>query len=583
MPMPRRSDSLKRVRDDAGFDAVVIGGGINGLGVYRDLSLQGLRVLLVERNDFCSGCSAAPSRMIHGGLRYLENGEFALVRESLAERDALLRNAPHMVRPLPTTVPIVPVFSGLWNAAASFLGRTGRPSRRGAVPIKLGLSLYDLVSRKSRALPRHRFNSARKTRETWPDLFPDLTCSATYHDAWISYPERLGIELLLDADGAGAGSVALNYAELTRDGEGFHLLDRETGEHLPVAPRVIVNAAGAWLDEVRQSLSSGGGQNTPFVTGTKGSHLILDNPALARALGGHMMFFENVDGRVCIVFPYLGRVLAGSTDIRVAKVTRTRCEPEERDYILASLGRLFPGIPLTDDQIVFSYSGIRPLPTSDADFTGRISRGHFVRRVEGPVPQFCMIGGKWTTFRAFAEQASDLVLAELGVSRGVETSGLAIGGGAGFPGDAALRQSLRQGFGISEARAAHLADLYGTRAERVMVHCAAADDDQPLTPDLEITAAEIGWLVRNEAVVRLSDIILRRTPLAITGRIDRALMEAVAGIVAAVLGWSAEETRRQCEALTAELEDYHGVSPRTLDQRTQNRSSIECASVPKPA
>ena len=125
-----RQHRLDAIRDDERFDAVVVGGGVNGIGVYRDLSLQGLRVLLVERNDFASGCSAAPSRMIHGGLRYLENGEFGLVRESLEERDRLLQNAPHMVRPLPTVIPVSSLFSGLFNSAVRFLGRSGKPARR---------------------------------------------------------------------------------------------------------------------------------------------------------------------------------------------------------------------------------------------------------------------------------------------------------------------------------------------------------------------------------------------------------------------------------------------------------------------
>ena len=149
MPEPR-DESFAALREDGAFDVIVVGGGINGIGVFRELALQGLRVLLVERNDFCSGCSAAPSRMIHGGLRYLENGEFDLVRESLRERDALLRNAPHLVRPLATTIPITSVFSGLMNGAANFLGRSSRPANRGAVPVKIGLSIYDWVSRKRR-------------------------------------------------------------------------------------------------------------------------------------------------------------------------------------------------------------------------------------------------------------------------------------------------------------------------------------------------------------------------------------------------------------------------------------------------
>ena len=157
MPM-QRNDTLDQIRRDGAFDVVVVGGGINGIGVYRDLALQGLRVLLVERNDFCSGCSAAPSRMIHGGLRYLENGEFDLVWESLRERDALLVNAPHMVRPLPTTIPIATLFSGLLNGAAGFLGLSSRPASRGALPIKIGLMLYDWTTRHRRLMPTHNLS-----------------------------------------------------------------------------------------------------------------------------------------------------------------------------------------------------------------------------------------------------------------------------------------------------------------------------------------------------------------------------------------------------------------------------------------
>jgi glycerol-3-phosphate dehydrogenase len=574
MPV-ERPDILKGIRADGNFDAVVIGGGINGLGVFRELSLQGLRVLLVERNDFSSGCSAAPSRMIHGGLRYLENGEFSLVRESLAERDALLDNAPHMIRPLPTTVPIVPIFSGLLNAASSFLGGMGRPARRGAVAIKLGLSLYDFVSRESRTLPGHRFRGRAATRRAWPDLLSKVTCSATYYDAWISHPERLGIELMLDASAVGSGSVALNYTEFRKSGEGYCLRDLETGEDIALTTRTIVNAAGAWLDEVRQGLSAST-EHTPFVTGTKGSHLILDHPELEKALRGHMMYFENDDGRVCIVFPYLGRVLAGSTDIRVSQVSRTRCEPEERDYILDSLQRLFPKVDVGPEHIVYSYSGIRPLPTSNADFTGRISRGHSVRRLDSPVPQFCMIGGKWTTFRAFAAQTADLVLAELGAARCVDTATLAIGGGRDFPGGQQMERHLVSRFGVSERRAGHLADLYGSRATMVMTACAGDPHDTPLAPETELTAAELAWLIRHERVVHLSDIVQRRTPLAITGQIDRALIDTIAGVASEILGWGAEKTRMEIGALIAELEEFHGVSPRTLEQRTEQRNK-QCA------
>ncbi|WP_343504489.1 glycerol-3-phosphate dehydrogenase/oxidase [Alloyangia pacifica] len=581
MPLERH-DSFDKIRENARFDVLVIGGGINGLGVYRELALQGLRVLLVERNDFCSGCSAAPSRMIHGGLRYLENGEFGLVKESLAERDALLRNAPHLVGPLPTTIPISSVFSGMFNAAAGFLGHSGKPARRGALPVKIGLTLYDLVTRRRRALPPHQFRNGRATRDKWPALSPEVRCSASYHDAWISYPERVGLELVDDTARMAPESIALNYAELSRDGDQFMLTDREAGETLPVAARLVVNAAGAWLDEVRRDLGDSVGNDAPMVSGTKGSHLILDNPALHAALGGHMIFFENSDGRVCIIFPYLGKVLAGSTDIRVETPTRTACTEPERRYILEAVGRVFPDLPIVEQDIVFSYSGIRPLPQSNHAFTGRISRGHFTHRIDGTVPQICMVGGKWTTFRAFAEQTTDVVLAELGRVRVAHTGTLPIGGGRDFPGSAALRQTLIRHFGVSEERAARMAETYGTRAQDVLVFCASRADDRPLAGGCTLTAAEIAWMTAHEHALHLSDVVLRRSDLAITGQISAELIDRIADAMGRALDWSAQQRAAEVEALGEELHRYHGVTPQVLDQRSTQRRT-ECVLATRPA
>jgi glycerol-3-phosphate dehydrogenase len=548
-----RQERIDRITANPAFDVIVVGGGINGIGVFHDLAHQGLRVLLVEMNDFCSGCSAAPSRMIHGGLRYLENGEIALVRESLAERDRLLRNAPHLVRPLPTTIPIDRFASGLANAALGFLGFTGRPRPRGALPIKLGLTLYDAITGRGRMLPRHHFRGRAQTRAAFPDLRPDLRFSATYHDAWISHPERLGLELIGDACAQNAGAVALNYARLTHGAGGLVLTDSETGRTLPVSARMIVNATGAWIDDTAASL--GARLTERLVSGTKGSHLILDNPALAAALNGHMIYFENADGRVCIVFPYLGRVLAGSTDLRVNEAGRTACSLQERDYILAAIGALFPGIAVSAPQIVYSYAGIRPLPVSDADFTGRISRGHAVRRLGGAVPQIGMVGGKWTTYRAFAEDTVDLVLADLGLARRANTRDLPIGGGAGYgPG---LAQDLTLRHGLSETRAAHLVDLYGTRAAEVATFCTGQDDPLPGVP---MTAGEVVWCIRYEHACHLADVLQRRSPLAIRGQLSLPLIRATARVMARECGWSDARTGAEITRFLSDLETYHGVT-----------------------
>ncbi|NKB53371.1 MAG: FAD-dependent oxidoreductase [Rhizobiaceae bacterium] len=553
------------------FDVIVIGGGINGIGVFRELSLQGLRVLLVERNDFCSGCSAAPSRMIHGGLRYLENGEFSLVRESLQERDALLKNAPHMVKQLPTTVPIRSIFSGLLNGVANFLHLPTKPSERGALAIKAGLMMYDWVTRRRRILPKHNFRGPSQTRRIWPHMRQGTRFSATYYDAWISHPERLGLELLQDAEAANSDSMALNYADLTtNDDDTLTLTDNVSGKSLPVTAKAVINATGAWVDRTSSQLPGRAQAVTPMVEGTKGSHLIIDNAELKEALGGHMIYFENADGRVCILFPYLSNVLVGATDIRVETPCRTRCEDEEKDYILGSLKNVFPDIDVTQSQIVFSYSGIRPLPKSDQAFTGRISRSHFVKRLEGPIPQFCMIGGKWTTFRAFAEQATNDVLNELGKSRTSETLNLPIGGGRDYPTDTAeWIATICTEFDIKPDRAQHLLDHYGANAGQVLTACEQHGAAIKLSDDCSYTFAEIAHLARSERIVHLSDLVLRRTDLAITGQVSTTMIANVAKVVGSELGWSAAQRKREIEALTSELNEFYGVCPQTLSNRSK--------------
>jgi len=578
-----RDQKLAKIGDNSAFDVVVVGGGINGIGVFRDLSLQGLRVLLVEKNDFCSGCSAAPSRMIHGGLRYLENGEFNLVRESLQERDALLRNAPHMVQPLPTTVPIRSVFSGLFNGMANFLRLPTKPAERGALTIKIGLLLYDWVTRHRRMLPKHDFHGPHNTKVQWPQLRNDTRFSATYYDAWISHPERLGLELLEDCETANPESVALNYTCLTSDDHGsLCLSDNETGVTWPISTKTIVNATGAWVDITAAQMPGNHDGISPMVEGTKGSHLVIDNPELRKALGGHMIYYENSDGRVCILFPYLSNVLVGSTDIRVDAPGRTRCEEDEKSYILQSLGGVFPEINVAPSQIVFSYSGIRPLPKSEQNFTGRISRGHFVKRLDGPIPQFCMVGGKWTTFRAFGEQTTDAVLQELGKPRICSTLGMQIGGGRNYPKDVESWISAAcVKFEVSPKRARHMLDHYGSNAQTVMEDCKNFAGDTPLGINCPYSVAEITHLIKSERVVHLADIILRRTDLAITGQISSEIISQVATIAAKCLDWDGQRQEQEKTSLITELDEFHGVCQQTLLNRSKQRKS-QCVSAPKP-
>ncbi|WP_054313569.1 glycerol-3-phosphate dehydrogenase/oxidase [Mesorhizobium sp. 1M-11] len=571
----KRNETLAALRERPDIAVLVIGGGINGISVFRELALQGVDVLLAEKGDYCGGASAALSRMVHGGLRYLENGEFKLVKESLLERDRLLRNAPHYVAPLPTTVPIFDIFSGIANGAVRFLGLTRRPSRRGALVIKAGLTLYDVFTASRRLMPVHSFRGARKTLATWPAINPATRSSATYYDAWVSRPERLGLEMLHDAMAASPTAHALNYAQVGSDADGLTLTDTISGETLPVRPRLIINATGGWIDLTNRSI----GVSAPtMMGGTKGSHIIVDSQELHDALAGQMIYYENEDGRICILFPYLGKVLIGSTDIRVDDPDQVRCEDDELRYILQSLAFVFPSIRIAEEEIVFRFSGVRPLPASEDSFTGRIPRDHFCEFVEptGMLPAtLCMIGGKWTTFRSFGALAADMALERLDLTRKLGTEDLAIGGGRDFPADTATWcGALASEYKISKARAQTLLERYGSSARAVADVLSTTPD--AMLPGYGYSHNEIRLIVEREQVETLADIFLRRTTIAITGGLTIDLVDAVLDILAAHKKWDAKQGSRERAAFLALLKHQHGVDLSNPSETDNKRSAI-CA------
>jgi len=541
---------------------LVIGGGINGAATFRELALQGIDVTLIERGDYMSGASAASSHMIHGGIRYLENGEFRLVREAVQERNRLLKTAPHYVKPLQTTIPIFSTFSGITAAPLRFLThKQSTTTERGALLIKVGLVLYDSFSRDGGSVPRHQFHGRRKSLADQPALNPNLKYTATYYDAAMNNPERLGLDVLLD--GVVAGGRSANYVEAigaakSAQGDGGVLVrDRLSGEEFVLTADVIVNTTGPWTDLTNDAL----GTPTTFMGGTKGSHIVLDNPELFAATKGRELFFENDDGRIVLICPIKGRVLVGTTDVDADPRDPMIETDDDTEYFFKLVSHIFPNVAIDRSQIIFTYAGIRPLPRHDDETPGFVSRDYRIEKGRfGGSPLLSLVGGKWTTFRAFGEHMTNEVLALLKRERTTFTTTLAIGGGAGFPTSETARNAWIHSHAtvVNRSRVAQLLTRYGTRAIDVIAAIGAGVDAPLRTTDL-YTTAELDYLARSESVVHLDDVLLRRTDLAFTGAVTSELIEEFAAVVGESLGWTQEQRAHEIDATRSTLTTLHGI------------------------
>jgi len=562
--MRRRDDVLNEIRAQPDVEVLIVGGGINGVGLLRDLAAQGVGALLVERGDFCSGTSAAPSRLIHGGLRYLETGEFALVRESVEERNRLLMNAPHLVVPLAVWVPLNNWWAGLARAPARFFGWTRSPGRKGAIVTKLGLVFYDWFGRKIGGVPRHRLVGGADLRRAMPSISKQVKLVAEFFDARLVHPERLTLELIADAERDCPEALAASYLALvSSEGDTVTLQDALGGEHIQVRPRLVINTTGAWVDQVDAQM----GVHHRFIGGTRGAHLVLRHPLLARELGARMLYFETQDHRICLAYCLTDDlVLLGTTDIRTDDPDDCRCTEAEIDYLFRELGIAMPELPARREQIVFSYAGVRPLPAADGTVAGAISRDHSVRLLpaqgDRPFDILTLVGGKWTTYRACAAQIADDVLARLRRQRRVDTARLPIGSGRDWPADPAERQArvdrLSTTSGLAPALVALLWDRYGCEASNVAAIVAttgaAAICDLPT-----YTVGEMVHIAQHQRIGRLADVVLRRTLIAIEGRCTEAALRMIATIIGGELGWDAHRQAQEVAGTLKLLRQRHGV------------------------
>jgi glycerol-3-phosphate dehydrogenase len=561
---------VRRVMENKAPRVLIIGGGINGLATLRDLALQGVEAIVVDRGDFCSGASAASSHMIHGGIRYLENGEFRLVHESVVERNDLLVTAPHCVSPLLTTVPLFSTWSGILQAPLRMLThRKSANTERGAALIAVGLLIYESFSRQAtRRMPRMRFVGRHKAKQVLPSLHPDVKYLASYCDASSPDPERLALDVLDDALQF-PQVEALNYVEVvSSEGHEIILRDVPSGETFALAPDIVLNMTGPWVDQTNRAL----GVPTEYMGGTKGSHIVVDHPQLGKELAGRELFFENSDGRIVLIYPLKGKVMIGTTDIPHDPQDPAVCTRDEMEYFFDLVNHVLPGIVLTEADVVFHFSGVRPLPKTDDTQPGFISRDYRIevcRLQGGQGPEVVsVVGGKWTTFRALAETVSQRVCDALHLSRLHSTRSLPIGGGVGFPlSDSERSLWLNQWTSsVAPERVDQLLSRYGTLATRLL--------DGPLqrgeaflesTPDYSVE--EISYLITQSHAVHLIDLLLRRTSLAMEGRVTPELLTEWANIMASVCDWSETRREEECRHALSVLRERHGV--RLGDTRTR--------------
>jgi glycerol-3-phosphate dehydrogenase len=508
-------------------DVAVIGAGINGAGIARDAALRGLSVVLFDKGDVCNGTSWASSRLIHGGLRYLEYGEIPLVYESLHERRHLRRIASHLVKPLRICIPIY------------------RGAKRGPLLIKLGLLGYDLLAWR-KPLPRHKMLGDNEIRAREPGLLQErLRGGACYYDAQVTFAERLVLENVLAARAAGA--EIMTYAEVTEIGvrrgavASLTCEDTLTGEQRKFAPRMVVNAAGPWVDTVLDRT----GQRLPeLIGGTKGSHIVVS--PFEGAPRDAFYIEAQSDGRPFFVLPWNDMFLIGTTDLRYeGDPSSVRASREEVDYLLAETNRIFPAAGLTIDDVHYAYAGIRPLPQRSHGPESAITRRHIIkshrRRVRG---LFSIVGGKLTTYRNLAEQTVDKIGKALGRRLPECRTRDTLLPGAGGLDEA--REALGRIDGLSERGIERLLRIYGSRAAGI---AALANTRPELTGCIDeaatIPEAEVAYVVVNELPRTLVDIVFRRMMIGLDADQGRPHYARIAELTAAENGW--DETRRAYE------------------------------------
>lgn len=527
------------------FDLLLIGGGVTGACIARDAARRGLKVALVEKRDFCSATSSAPSKLIHGGLRYLKNFELGLVRESLAERRIWQQIAPHQVRPLPFLLPL---------------------AAKNKTTLGIGLTMYDWLAYdrnrladKASHIPGHKWLKADEAAEVEPVLGAQTMAGAfRYYDCQMRSPDRLALECLIDADEHGA--VLANYLEATdflRDGsaiKGARVRDTFTGESFEITARITVNAAGPWADRVLGLAEQG--EASRHLIRSKGIHLITRSITQDEAIT--VQIPKSLGGGHIFLLPWRGATIIGTTDtpfegdpddVRVS-------EKEITDY-LDLINAALPGAKLTRADVTHAYAGLRPLidKQTDVDVTSSYNASRAAEIVdheaeEGLAGFLSALGGKWTTSRHLAEQLVDLVAGKLEADlKPCDTATAPLPGGNIPSFDAFMEAELSEHADLPARHVTELALSYGTRAdalyEIIADHPAYAES---LAAGHDEIAAQIIHAARDEMAMTLEDAVFRRTGLGTLGDPGAEAMTHAAALMARELGWSDDRTQHELQS-----------------------------------
>jgi glycerol-3-phosphate dehydrogenase len=540
--LPAESGRLGTLTD-ADYDVVIVGGGMAGAGAARDLALRGMTVALVDKGDFASGTTARSSKLVHGGLRYLELLDFGLVRESLTERERLGRLAPHLVRPLPFLVPIY------------------RDSSRGLIKVRIGLTLYDWLT-PGRRRERYRVLRAVDALSLEPSIRPDdLRGAGYYFDDLLLYPERLCLENVLSA--CRHGARAFNYAQVeavTHDPgghpSGVRVRDLLTGAVVTLGAKVVVNASGPWVDDLR-ALAGVRDRGAHVLRRTKGIHCLL--PRLTE----RAIYHSTRDDRMIFVIPWRDFSLVGTTDTDFdGDLDRVHATRDEVDYLLAEVRHAVPDPRVDTAEVVYTYAGVRPLSFEEGRRASDVSRAHTV--VEEAGGRFLSITGtKLTCFRSLAEELGDRVSRVLGHRRPSRTAELTLDGADEEVGRVEAQTWLDvsddvAASGLPRETLETLVALYGRAYPRVMELAGKVPGGgERLCPSNPDIVAQLHHAVHEELTVSLQDFLLRRTGIG-TSRCQGAdCAETIGRRLAALLGWSPRRLDAELEAYQAHVARSH--------------------------